>query len=291
LRRGFAFAPPVGSFYGARVPLGLRLALAGFACATLCASVARAQEPPPGSPPDEIDPEAGLPRGLAPDWRTGHFLLSGRFGLLSPTGNAAVVGTDVEQQNIAVADLASAGMLFGGTLGFGISRHGVIEATVDYGRLGAQLGCPLCSGTQLAIGLGVSYHMAQGVAIDPWVSYGFGVRFSSFKVPNLTTNGIDTQTYRGIDIARLALGADFYPTPFLGLGPFIEADLGTNVKFPFADYGGSVYAMLTLGVRVTLDPLRSSTRAKPHVASVDSATDPLRGPSASGAGGLTGIEF
>jgi hypothetical protein len=267
LRHGFTFAPPVGSFYGARVRPALGFALTGFVCASLCASVARAQEPPPGPPPDEIDPEAGIPRGLAPDWRTGHFLLSGRFGLLAPTGNAAVVGTDVEQVNIAVANLASTGMLFGGTLGFGVSRHGVVEGTVDYGRLGAQLGCPACSGSQLAIGLGVSYHMAQGIALDPWVSYGLGIRFSSFKVPNLTTNGIDTQNYRGIDLARLALGADFYPTPFVGLGPFLEADIGTNVKFPFAEYGGSVYAMFSLGVRLTFDPLRASTRAKPRVAS------------------------
>ncbi len=249
--------------------LAAGFAFAGFVCASLCASAARAQEPPPGSPPDEVDPEAGIPRRLAPDWRTGHFLLSGRFGLLSPTGNAAVVGTDIEQQNIAVADLASTGLLFGGTLGFGVSRHGVVEATVDYGRLGAQLGCPACSGTQLAIGLGVSYHMAQGIALDPWVSYGLGVRLSSFHVPNLTTNGTETQHYRGIDLARLALGGDFYPTPFVGLGPFLEADIGTNVKFPFPDYGGSVYAMFTFGVRLTLDPLAASTRAKPRVASSD----------------------
>jgi hypothetical protein len=254
------------------VRLVLWPAVACVASASLFSAAARAQEPPAGPPAEELDPEAGVPRRLAPDWRTGHFLLSGRFGLLSPTGNAAVVGVDPEQQNIAVADLAGAGMLFGGTLGFGISRHGVVEATVDYGRLGAQLGCAACSGSsQLAIALGISYHMAQGIALDPWVSYGLGVRLSSFKVPNLTTNGIDSQDYRGIDIARLALGADFYPTPFLGLGPFIEADIGTNVKFPVAAYGGSVYAMFTFGVRLTLDPLRTSTRAAPRVASSPSA--------------------
>jgi hypothetical protein len=273
LRPGFAFALTTGSFYGARVRLALGLALAGFACVSLASAAVRAQDA------DEIDPDAGVPRRLAPDWRTGHFLLSGRFGLLSPTGNAAVVGTEEEQQNIAVADLAGPGMLFGGTLGFGVSRHGVVEATVDYGRLGAQLGCPRCFATQLALAFGVSYHMAQGIALDPWVSYGVGVRFQSFKVPNLVTNGLLTQNYRGIDIARLALGADFYPMPFVGLGPFIEADIGTNVKFPFAEYNGSVYAMLTLGVRVTLDPLRSSTRAKPRVGSSSTGT-----PAAAGVG-------
>jgi len=266
------------------VRLGHGLAFAAFACVSLGARAVLAQDPPavpppPPSPapPEEIDPEAGIPRPFQPDWRTGHFLISGRFGLLAPSGNAAVVGADQEdgdEQDVQITTLASTGMVFGGTLGYGVSRHGVIEATVDYGRLGSPLGCNVCSGTQVAIAVGASYHMAQGIALDPWVSYSGGVRLSSYQVPNLVTNQVQTQKFRGIDIARLALGADFYPMPFVGLGPYLEADFGTNVKFPFNEYTGGVYAMFTLGIRVTLDPMRASVRATPPPARTGSTVLP-----------------
>jgi hypothetical protein len=259
------FAPKAPPFYGPRVRLGSSLAFAAVAAAALASARARADTPAPPPPPpppaDEIDPDAGVPKPLAPDWRTGHVLLSGRYGLLTPTGNAAVVGSQIVEEGIAVGDLSTAGMVFGGTLGIGVTRHGVVEAVVDYGRLGAPSGCSGCNGHQLAIGLGVSYHMAQGIALDPWVSYGLGFRFSTFRVLDIVTNKVESQEYRGIDVARLALGADFYPLSFVGLGPYIESDIGTNVKFPKADYRGSVYAMFQLGVRLTFDPLRATTRS------------------------------
>ncbi|HVY46344.1 MAG TPA: hypothetical protein VHB21_10720 [Minicystis sp.] len=246
------------------------VAIAVATLAPWLAPARAAAEEPPGPPAEEIDPDAGLPKPPAPDWRSGHVFLTGRAAFLGPTGNAALVGPEDARQPIAVTDLATAGYAFGGVLGLGVSRHGVLEATVDYGLLAAPVGCSACYGRNLTLALGFSYHLAQATALDPWVSYGVGFRFQTYRVQNLVSGTVSTDAYRGIDVARLALGADFFPVRFAGLGPYLEGDIGTNIKFPHADYGGSAYAMFQFGVRLTLDPIRTGARAPARAASIGS---------------------
>lgn len=283
-----------GSFYDAPVqaripaeqlelrvgrPLRLGSAVAVAALALVAGSrLARAQGPQQNTPVVQddaaLDPDEGLPRPAAKDWRTGHVLLSGRFGLVSPTGSVASVGPTEISEQVPIQDVATTGMNFGGTLGLGVSRHAVLEATVDYSKLGAPVGCTACFGKQITLALGFSYHLAQGIALDPWVSYAVGFRFSTYHAQDELTSVIHDVSFRGIDVARIALGADFYPISTLGIGPFFEIDAGTNVSFPadtvtFAGssveggYSPAPYAMLQLGVRVTIDPLRYGAGSRP----------------------------
>jgi hypothetical protein len=124
-----------------------------------------------------------------------------------------------------------------------------------------------CSGSTYELGLGLVYHPAQGIAVDPWISYGVAFRSTSLTIPAVLKNvgvlaGDATSIqYKGIDVARFAIGGDFYPIPQLGFGPYVEADLGsylwrsgdpTTGTIPL----GSIYAFFGIGIRVTLDPVR-----------------------------------
>ena len=287
-------AAPPGSFYDApvqaRIPaeqlelrVGRRLRLGSAVAAAARARGGGARGARPEGPQQNtpiaqedvgIDPDQGEPRPAAKDWRTWHVLLSGRFGLISPTGSVASVGPTEISEQVPIQDVATTGMNFGGTLGLGLSRHAVLEATVDYAKLGAPVGCSACFGKQVTLALGFSYHLAQGVALDPWVSYGAGVRFSTYRAQDEITSVIHDVSFRGVDVARIALGADFYPISTVGIGPFFEIDAGTNVSFPadtvtFAGssveggYSPAPYAMLQVGVRVTVDPLRYGAGSRP----------------------------
>ena len=282
-------AAEVGPFYDARVqtpaevvsgrrPAVAVTAIAAVAAALLQAGVARADGPTPNVPvvqDDPLhDPEAGEPRPPAKDTRTGHVTLSGRFGVAAPGGYVAAVGPEQISQGVPINDVAAVGLNYGATLGVGVTRYGVLEATVDYARLGAPVGCSVCFGQQITFALGFSYHLAQGIALDPWVSYGVGFRFSTYHAQDELTSKIQDVSFRGIDVARLALGAEFYPLPVFGIGPFFEIDAGTNVSFPagtvtFAGssveggYSPAPYGLFMAGIRVTLDPLRwNAGRAK-----------------------------
>ena len=65
----------------------------------------------------------------------------------------------------------------------------------------------------------------------------------------------------GIDVARLGLGGDFFPTASFGFGPFIETDIGVRV-----DPDTTGYAAFLAGLRLTFDPLRMGTEISPAIA-------------------------
>ena len=62
--------------------------------------------------------------------------------------------------------------------------------------------------------------------------------------------------YSGLDFARIALGGTYYPTSFLGFGPYIEAAVGSFRLVPDDRTSSGVHAFIDFGLRVTLDPLR-----------------------------------
>ena len=222
-----------------------------------------------------IDDEADIGKDKPPaaDMRTGHVYLQPRFGVVAPAGKLAAAPLTSPNGGTPTSQLAGTGAGFGATLGIGITRHAVIEAVGQYTRFGAPSACEGCSGSSIDLGLGFSYHLAQGVAIDPWISYGVGLRFATFTAqPTSPTGGatggtpID-QGFRGLDVARIALGADFYPVPALGLGPYIEADVGTAFARHDPKLGPGVYGFFQLGLRVAFDPFQrtlSAPRATPR---------------------------
>ena len=129
-----------------------------------------------------IDDEADIGKDKPPaaDLRTGHIYLQPRLGVVAPAGKLAAAPLTSPNGGTPTSQLAGTGAGFGATLGIGITRHAVIEAVGQYTRFGAPSACPECSGSSIDLGLGVSYHLAQGVAIDPWISYGVGLRFATF---------------------------------------------------------------------------------------------------------------
>ncbi|WP_437282704.1 hypothetical protein WME90_19630 [Sorangium sp. So ce375] len=203
---------------------------------------------------EEAGPEAGVKRPAGPDERTGHFLLQGRAGYSYPFGGMAA--------GQPVSDKVSGGLAFGANLGIGLSRVTVLEASGSYTLLSAASGCSDCSGRSLDLGLGFVYHVAQGLAFDPWVSYGVGYRRAAFtwsEAPAAGPTGTD-HVFHGLDFARVALGGDFYPVSTLGVGVFAELDAGTYLSRPGEGSDPTAYGFFQFGVRLALDPLPRGTR-------------------------------
>jgi hypothetical protein len=244
----------------------------GIAFALGLPARALAQAPP--APFTLIDDEAdlGKDKPAAPDTRTGHLYLQPRLSVVAPAGKLAAAPDTSPNAGTPTSQLAGTGAGFGATLGIGITRHAVIEAVGQYTSYGAPSACKDCNGSSIDLGLGLSYHLAQGVAIDPWISYGMGLRFATFHAQPTSATGGPTglaptdQAFRGFDVARIALGADFYPVPVLGLGPFFEADVGTafsraNPSQADPPLGPAVYGFFQVGLRVAFDPFQRSLRA------------------------------
>ncbi|WP_437594028.1 hypothetical protein [Sorangium sp. So ce1000] len=203
---------------------------------------------------EEAGPEAGVKRPAGPDERSGHLLVQGRAGYSQPFGGMA--------SGQPVNDKVSGGLAFGGNIGIGLSRVTVLEASGSYALLSAADGCSDCSGRSLDLGLGFVYHVAQGFAFDPWISYGVGYRRAVFTWPEAAAAGSPgtDHVFHGLDVARIALGGDFYPVSTLGVGVFAELDAGTYLSRPGEDEGPAAYGFFQFGVRLALDPLPRGTR-------------------------------
>lgn len=244
------------------------LLISSVALAMLHAASAAAADPPKGAAPapaappetEEVGPDAGAKRAAAPDTRKGHLLFGVGATAMGPAGSMG--------PNTPSTQLAAAGFGVSGFLGVGLGRHVTFQAVADWTKFLAPGACGTgCGGRSYSIGLGLTYHLAQGIAFDPWASYGIAYRTSTFDVidPSSPTNRV-RQEYQGIDIARISLGGDFYPTPFLGFGPFLELDLGTNFRRPPLlvalppDVSDTprTYALFQIGFRIAFDPLRKS---------------------------------
>jgi hypothetical protein len=218
-------------------------------------------------PPVAVDEDAlveqGAKRAAAADTRAGHWLLSARSDVVFPAGSVVT--------GVGSGSLLGVGPTFGATLGYGVSRHVAAELSAGYALFTQTSGCAGCSGRSFDAGLGVSYRLAQGIAVDPWASFGMGFRSTTFSLSQSAEARLPTASgaaYAGLDVARLAFGADFFPHPKLGIGPFVGADFGTFLGRPAlsggaADPGGATYAFFHVGLRVTLDPTRGPLQSAP----------------------------
>ena len=252
------------------LPAALGFAFALVIPALPALALAQPQPAPFTLTDDEAD--LGKARPAAPDTRTGHLYLQPRLTVVAPAGKLAAAPVTSPNAGTPTSQLAGTGAGFGATLGVGITRHAVLEAVAQYTSFGAPIACPDCNGSSIDLGLGLSYHLAQGVAIDPWISYGVGLRFATFHAQPASATGGPTglaavdQAFRGFDVARIAMGADFYPIPILGLGPFFEADVGTafsraNPSKVSPALGPAVYGFFQIGLRIAFDPFQRPLRA------------------------------
>lgn len=198
---------------------------------------------------DELGPDAGTKRPAGPDDRTGHWLIQGKLGYVAPVGSLA---TDLPATRVL-----SGGPAFGANLGLGLSRVTVLELSGAYALLSGADDCSGCSGRSLDLGLGLVYHLAQGIAFDPWISYGAGYRMATLegttRIRSVARTFSDA-AFHGLDVARLALGGDFFPLPSFGVGVFLAVDAGTFVSRP-EGFGQSAYGFFQAGIRLALDPV------------------------------------
>lgn len=210
-------------------------------------------DPPTRVDEDEIDPDAGTKRPAAPDTRAGHVYASAGFGTTAIAGSFA--------RSLAAADAVGAGPTFFGSLGVGISRVTVLSLLGGYQRFGAPGTCAVCTGgSSFHVGAGASYHLAQGLAFDPWIQYGVAFRQASVALLDPGGTAPAKYAFRGIDLAKISFGGDFYPLPQLGLGAQVGLDVGTFTDRPASATGGSAYALFSIGLRVAIDPFRSAPR-------------------------------
>jgi opacity protein-like surface antigen len=268
--------------------------IAGACASALLASPSLAQAADPNQqsfpPPAE---DNGVEKPPPPNDRFGHLYIAPSFGVI---GGVGAFGP-----NVPTGSLLGLGYQVGLNLGLGIGRHGVLHVLGDRSAFGAPGDCNIggCTGTSYTVGLGFSYHLTQALAFDPWASYAFAYRATSVTLSQNATARVDgklcptgalcPENYAGLDVARIALGGDFYPKPWLGFGPFIEMDLGTNYHRPTSQPpiglppnvtdGPRTYAFFQVGVRVALDPMRGGYRRKasappPDVPTKDPGKDP-----------------
>jgi hypothetical protein len=211
-------------------------------------------EEPAQAPPE---PGEGTSRAAAPDMNRGALLVSFGTGLFAPA-----------YSTLSALDLATAlapGVGFRGALGIGLSRHVSVELNGGYGLLSAGEACSTCSGNSLNVGVGLTYHLAQGLAFDPWAS--LGVNYRSMTIDDPGRSAVSgAGAYSGWDFARLSLGGTYYPVPFLGFGPYLDASFGGFRLLPDGRSSAGVYTFIDFGLRVTLDPLRPSKLPSKKVA-------------------------
>lgn len=120
-------------------------------------------------------------------------------------------------------------------LGYGISRNIVLGVWGEYDKHSSYGACSGCSGTSVAGGPFLRYHLVQGTRFDPWGMIGAGVR--STKLDVLSRNGFE--------IVKLTMGGDWYPTSNFGFGPYVTFDMGL--------FDSSVHTGIGTGLRFVLD--------------------------------------
>jgi len=230
----------------------VRASVVGLACVAVALSWhgrAAAQDSsqlPPIPSIDDVERD-GTPRRAAPDERSGHVLIRAASGLLLPAGFV--------RHDAAIRSVASYGLGVGGTVGVGLSRHAEIDVTGLYGLFAPPGDCADCSSDTVAASLGFSYHLAQGVSLDPWVRLGAGYRTLSITVPDTSPSTPVPGRYHGVDFFQLSLGATYFPVSGFGFGPYLAADVGTMVDSP-DPRAARAYAVFHLGVRLEIDPMR-----------------------------------
>jgi hypothetical protein len=218
----------------------------------------------PGSPtasamvivPGEPDQPILEPIPSAHDTLSHHFVLGAALGAKWPFGSLS----DGNKQDQAL----STGLALNLDLGVGLSRNvvlGVWGEFDDYSSPAAGANCAACSAKSFAGGPFLRYHIVQGTRFDPWGAIAVGLRQTTIENDNVSvrtageTKGSPTTThFVGPDWLRLSLGGDWYPLANVGIGPYVELDIGAYNKHPHSDtVDTTIHTGLGTGLRLTLD--------------------------------------
>lgn len=183
--------------------------------------------------PAEPDQPLLEPIPSAHDTLGGHFVLGAALGAKWQFGNL--------EQDQKLNDRLGTALALNLDLGYGLTRNIVLGVWGEFDNHGTPSGCRVCNGGKsFAGGPFIRYHLVQGTRFDPWGEFALGVRST-----NVDTDA-GSKDYFGVDIMKLTLGGDWYPTSNIGFGPYVSFDWGT-----YGSSGG--HTGLATGLRVVLD--------------------------------------
>lgn len=197
------------------------------------------------------DDREGTPRAAAPDELAGKLIVRAGAELVGPVGSAS--------HEAAMDDVAGVGLGAAGSVGLGLSRHTELSLQGGYAKLTAASRCTDCGGSSARVGAGLTYHLAQGVAFDPWARFGLAYRTTSLDTDGAKSRAareVTGGTYHGVDFAQLSFGTLWSPVSAFGFGPYAEMDLGSYLGRPDGASEASAYAFFTLGFQLQLMPSR-----------------------------------
>ncbi len=196
----------------------------------------------------EDDPNVPRPRPTPPDPRSFRPTLALQYGFSTLFGRFE----DERSQSGLLSDAFVPSL----RLALPISRTTAVEAFGLYGRYdGESDDCEGCEATAIGGGLGLAYHLMEGVPFDPWFSAGVGLRRMTLSLPDAATGAKVDFNYTGVDALRISFGADYYPAPIVGFGPYLEGVVGRYLgrsPGPIDDAG--TYGTFSIGLRLVLNP-------------------------------------
>lgn len=172
-------------------------------------------------------------------------VVGGHFQLAASAAYAIPLGS-LSNDFIHIARAGHGGE-FGGDVSYGLGRFVTVGAYGAYSLAGASKKCDSCSASGWAAGLQFAYHIAQGLRIDPWVSYGLGYR----RLSSQDDEG--DYSYGGIDWLRLSIGTNWFATKNFGVSPYGLFTAGTTVVVPQGEKAGHTDMQFQFGLRLLLD--------------------------------------
>ncbi|MBK8257670.1 MAG: hypothetical protein IPK82_33995 [Polyangiaceae bacterium] len=238
-----------------------------FGAAGAASAQSPSAPPAPEGPPAEADDEAPVRgRPVPRDDRTGHFSAFAGLNAVVPAGDLG--------SGVTLGEVASTGAGAEVGIAVGITRYSGLELRGQFVQLSATSDCPDCATQMFSGGMGLVYHATQAIGFDPWVRFGFGYR--GFKVSgnfiNLSSSAPPPGTFHGVDVASFALGGDFFPVPWFGIGLFFEGDVGVMAAAPSVEARGAVYGLFQVGLRIALEPQRKAATVATGHPSFQTAT-------------------
>ncbi len=212
------------------------------------------------------DEREGTPRTAAPDELSGRLIVRAGAEVVGPVGSVAT--------GLAADDVSATGFGASASIGLGITRGAELSLAGGFAVLGGPARCDPCGGNTARVGLGFAYHLAQGIAIDPWARWGVGFRTTEVVGDGATSRvarELVPGRYHGIDFTQLTLGTMWSPAASFGFGPYVEMDLGTYASRPDGAETASIYAFFTAGLALQLAPGRSAFDVRSSVDTVAAA--------------------
>ncbi len=212
----------------------MKFPLLASALVLALASTARAEET---EGPKSTDDPPQVP--FETDLVGGHLQMGVNAGYAFPFGRLSDEASHL--------DRAGRGGVFGVDVNYGLDRFVFVGVYGQYGLFGDSSNCDGCSATEWGVGLQTTYHVVQGLKIDPWISYGVGFRQLSTK------SDADSYSYGALEWMRLSVGTNWFATSTFFVSPYATFSAASTVVASDDETAGRVDMRFLFGIRLGLD--------------------------------------